>query len=86
MAEQQPFEELVAQLEEHARKLETGNVPLEEAITTYEEGAALVERMRELLDEADLRVQRLQADLQEGAAFREDPAPYDEAEASDDTG
>ena len=86
MAEQQPFEELVAQLEERARTLETGNIPLEEAITTYEEGAALVERLRTLLDEAELRVQRLQANLQEGAAFREDPAPYDEADASDDAG
>ena len=86
MADQQPFEELVAQLEERARKLEAGNIPLEEAITTYEEGAALVEQLRKVLDEAELRVQRLQADLQEGAAFREQSAPYDEADASDDAG
>ncbi len=86
MAGQQPFEELVAQLEERARRLEEGNIPLEEAMTTYEEGAALVRQLRELLDKAELRVQRLQADLQEGAAFREDPEPYSEAEASDDAG
>ena len=85
MAEQ-PFEELVAQLEERARKLETGNIPLEDAITTYEEGAALVEQLRKLLDEAELRVQRLQDNLQEGAAFREDTALYDDAAASDDAG
>ena len=86
MAEQQFFEELVAQLEERARKLEAGNIPLEESIATYEEGAALVEQLRKLLGDAELRVQRLQDNLQEGAAFREEPEPYDEATASDDAG
>ncbi|MCY3646314.1 MAG: exodeoxyribonuclease VII small subunit [Chloroflexi bacterium] len=85
MAEQ-PFEELVARLEEHARKLEEGNIPLEEAMTTYEEGAALVQQLRKLLDDAELRVQRLQGDLEEGANFREDVEPYDESAATDDTG
>ena len=86
MAEQQSFEELVAQLEERARKLESGNIPLEESIATYEEGAALVEQLRKLLGDAELRVQRLQDNLQEGAAFREEPESYDEAAASDDAG
>jgi exodeoxyribonuclease VII small subunit len=85
MAEQ-PFEALVAQLEEHARKLEAGNIPLEEAVSTYEEGAALVAQLRKLLGEAELRVQRLQADLDEGASFREDTEPYDETPAPDDAG
>ena len=85
MAAQHSFEELVAQLEERARKLETGNIPLEEAMTTYEEGAALVEQLRKLLGEAELRVQRLQGDLEEGASFREDVEPYDEP-AADDAG
>ncbi len=61
------FEELVARLEEHARKLEAGNIPLEEAIATYEEGAALVARLRKLLDEAEQRVQRLEGTLNEDA-------------------
>ncbi len=86
MAEPPPFEDLVAQLEERARKLEAGNIPLEEAITTYEEGAALVEQLRKLLDDAELRVQRLQENLQEGASFREELDSYDEAGAPDDDG
>ena len=85
MAEQ-PFEDLVARLEEHVRKLEEGNIPLEEAMTTYEEGAALVQQLRKLLDEAELRVQRLQGDLEEDASFREDVEPYDETAAPDDAG
>ena len=59
------FEELVAQLEERAKKLEAGNIPLEESIGIYEEGAALVDKLRALLDSAELRVQRLQ-----GPGFR----------------
>lgn len=86
MADQPSFEELVAQLEERARKLEAGNIPLEEAMTTYEEGAALVEQLRKLLGEAELRVQRLQGNLEEGAAFQEDAEPYDEPASSDDAG
>ena len=84
MADQQSFEELVSQLEERARKLEAGNIPLEEAMTTYEEGAALVEQLRKLLGEAELRVQRLQGSLEEGATFQEDPEPYDDPASSDD--
>ncbi len=71
------FEELMAQLEERAKKLEAGNIPLEEALAVYEDGAALVERLRELLDSAELRVQRLQSSIQAGAAFRGEVEPYD---------
>ena len=80
------FEELVARLEEHARKLEEGNIPLEDALATYEEGAALVEELRKLLGEAELRVQRLQGGLEEGAALRETQEPYDGTATPDDAG
>ena len=79
------FEALVAQLEARARTLEAGNIPLEEALATYEEGAALVERLRALLADAELRVQRLQDDLGEDARLREEEAePYDAPPAPDD--
>ena len=55
-------------------------------ISSYEEGAALVQQLRKLLDEAELRVQRLQGDLEEGANFREDVEPYTETAAADDAG
>ncbi|WBL36341.1 exodeoxyribonuclease VII small subunit [Tepidiforma flava] len=44
------FEALYAQLEEHARRLEQGNLPLEESLKLYEEGAALVDRLRAILE------------------------------------
>ncbi len=69
------FEELVAQLEERAKKLEAGNIPLEESIGIYEEGAALVDKLRALLDSAELRVQRLQGRIQDERTSDDGPSP-----------
>ena len=40
-------------------RLEAGNLPLEESIALYEQGATLHEHCGRLLDAAELRVQRL---------------------------
>jgi exodeoxyribonuclease VII small subunit len=75
------FEELYGQLEEKARKLEQGNLPLAEALKLYDEGAALVHRLREILDAAELRVETIQSRLSEDEAqLREVEAGYDEDE------
>lgn len=73
------FEELVAQLEERAKKLEAGNIPLEESIGIYEEGAALVDKLRALLDSAELRVQRLQGRIQDERTPDDGPSPPPDA-------
>lgn len=80
------FEELVERLEERARTLEAGNLPLDRAIAVYEEGAALVEQLREMLEAAELRVQRLQGAFAEGSSFREELEPYDEIAAPAEDG
>ena len=81
------FEELVERLEERARTLETGNLPLDRAIAVYEEGAALVEQLRAMLEAAELRVQRLQGAFAESSSFREELEPYDElADPAEDGG
>jgi len=56
------FEALYAQLEEHARRLEQGNLPLEESLKLYEEGAALVDRLRP--PRAELKLQQIQQRLE----------------------
>ena len=53
------FEGLYSALEEKARKLEAGNLPLEESLALYEEGAALAGRLREVLAAAELRIQNV---------------------------
>ncbi len=77
---EETFEALYGQLEEKARKLEQGNLPLEESLKLYEEGAALVDRLRTILEGAELRVKTLQTHLEQDLQeLREVEAEYDEA-------
>lgn len=63
------FEETIRRLEETVGKLEEGGLPLEKAVALYEEGMRLVQACQELLDQAELRVTRLQEAF---AAYREE--------------
>jgi exodeoxyribonuclease VII small subunit len=58
------FESALAKLEERVRKLEAGEVPLDEALTLFEEGVHLARTCHTHLDEAERRV----AALTRGAA------------------
>jgi exodeoxyribonuclease VII small subunit len=65
----QSFEERFRRLEETVAKLEEGGLPLEEALALYEEGMRLAQSCQELLDQAELRITRLQEAF---AAYREE--------------
>lgn len=61
-AEQQPtFEELYRELEETVRRLEVGDLTLDESLALFERGATLAEQCNILLDTAELRVRQLTA-------------------------
>ena len=53
------FERSLARLDEIVRRMERGDVPLEEALGLFEEGTGLVASCSKLLDEAELRVVQL---------------------------
>jgi exodeoxyribonuclease VII small subunit len=57
------YEELMAQLEEVVSRLETGGLPLEEAVAEYERGVELVRRCNDLLDRTELEIIDLSSDL-----------------------
>lgn len=60
MTEQsQSFEKSMARLEEIVARMERGDVPLEQALSLFEEGTGLVSRCTALLDEAELKVIQL---------------------------
>lgn len=85
MAAGPTFEELYAALEAKARRLEEGNLPLEESLRLYDEGARLVDQLREVLGKAELQVRTLQTRLDEGGAqARELEADYDELTGPED--
>ena len=54
------FEEALGQLETIAEQLEQGKIGLEESITQYERGMALVKQCREILSKAEHKIQQLQ--------------------------
>ena len=58
-AEPLAFEEALGRLDELVTVLEEGGTPLEEALALYEEGVRMAEYCQRMLDEAELRLQRL---------------------------
>jgi exodeoxyribonuclease VII small subunit len=53
------FEEAFRELEATVRRLEEGDLPLEQAISLYERGMGLAQHCSDALDAAELRVQEL---------------------------
>jgi exodeoxyribonuclease VII small subunit len=53
------FEDALEKLEDIVKKMETGDVPLEEALKSFEEGIKLIRFCRTKLDEAQRRVEML---------------------------
>jgi exodeoxyribonuclease VII small subunit len=59
MAEPRGFESALEQLEARVRRLEAGDVPLDEALALFEEGVALARTCHAALDAAEQRVASL---------------------------
>ncbi|HEY0734544.1 MAG TPA: exodeoxyribonuclease VII small subunit [Herpetosiphonaceae bacterium] len=53
------YEALMQRLQQVVERLETGELPLAEALALYEEGVTLSTRCQQLLDAAELRIQQL---------------------------
>lgn len=58
-AQEPNFEESLSRLEEAVRKLEEGNVPLDESLRIYEEGIDAFRTCRRMLQEAEGKIQKL---------------------------
>ncbi|MEE3478353.1 MAG: exodeoxyribonuclease VII small subunit [Methanomethylophilus sp.] len=53
------FEESMSMLEELVKKLEGGNLDLDDSLKVYENAVALREHCRKILDESDRKVQAI---------------------------
>jgi exodeoxyribonuclease VII small subunit len=71
------FEDALRALEEVVRKLESGEVPLDDSITLYERGEQLRKHCQARLDAAQLRIDRIVAGPDGKAASVK---PFDEPE------
>ena len=54
-----PFEKALAELEEIVKRLERGDVPLEDSIAIYERGEALKKQCEALLAKATARIEKI---------------------------
>jgi exodeoxyribonuclease VII small subunit len=70
------FEDVLARLGAVVEKLETGDLPLEDSLSLFEEGVRLSRIGAARLDEAERRVERLlRGDLVAVAGHKENEAP-----------
>jgi len=58
-AETQSFEAMMGALESLVARLESGDLPLEDALRAYEEGVSLVRRLNERLNDAERKIEVL---------------------------
>lgn len=65
------FEENMQRLELIVRKMEQGDVPLEESLKLFQEGTELVRKCSELLDNAQLQVKMVSSGS-DGSPIEED--------------
>jgi|JI6StandDraft_1071083.scaffolds.fasta_scaffold528856_2 exodeoxyribonuclease VII small subunit len=63
------FETLVARLEHVVERLESGELPLEDALAVFEEGVGLARASTQRLDDAERRIERLLA-VEDGVAAK----------------
>jgi len=75
--ENMSFEQAVARIEEIVRALEKGDVPLDTALSLFEEGTALIKMCGKMLDEAEQKVVR----LRKGADGAPEELPFDAEDA-----
>ena len=53
------FEQSVTRLEEIVKRMERGDVPLEESLKLFQEGTELVQTCTKLLDDAQLQIKKV---------------------------
>lgn len=77
-AENLTFEQAVERLEAIIRRIESGEIGLEQSIREYEHGVSLLRRCRAILEQAEQRVEELTAPrpTDEPAPGADDEAPF----------
>jgi exodeoxyribonuclease VII small subunit len=69
------FEDALQRLEQIVDQLETGELPLDESLTVFEEGVGLARRCAKYLEEAEKRIELLTKD--ESGLLKAEPFEWD---------
>lgn len=75
------FEEALAELERIVRDLESGEIELEESLSRYERGVALMRRCYAQLQKAEKRILKLTGQTEDGEAILK---PFDHAATAEE--
>jgi exodeoxyribonuclease VII small subunit len=67
------FEQNLTELETLVRRLDSGEMPLEEALSAFERGVGLVRELHDIINRAEQRVEVLTRDRE--GTLRLEPAP-----------
>ncbi len=59
MEQTNPFESAMVRLEAIVKNIESGNLPLEESLTAFQEGVGLIQQCQTLLSQAEQKVEML---------------------------
>jgi len=87
MAKKKPtFEEALKKLESIATQIEDGRIGLEDSIAKYEEGMALVKQCRDILSQAEMKIQKLHEKADGTLGRREMEAPESDSETNNQQG
>lgn len=78
MTEELKFEKALERLEKIVEELESGNIPLEEALKRYEEGVKLSRTCSEKLTQAEKKIEVLTKSL--NGTLKREPFEFDEKE------
>ena len=75
VTEPRSFEEALGELEGRVRRLDSGDLPLEQALKLFEEGISLVRECQALLDGAERRIVELTRSSNDPGQVIEIPTP-----------
>ena len=79
-----PFEKAIAELEDVARKLESGTLGLDDSIDEFDRGMKLAKLCKEKLDEAERKIELLQKGKNNTVQKKEISVKEDTGEIADD--
>ena len=80
--ESKSFEKAMAELEKIVRAVESGQVPLAEALSQYEKGIGLISYCQKILSQAEQKIAKLSKGLDGELKVEEEKSPPDKSGAN----
>lgn len=78
------YEQAVTELETLIDRMESGQTPLEESLADYERGVGLLKRCREIITQAEQKIEYLKAAAQSGESAPGESAAPSESDDEDE--